>query len=274
LHRAFARTLILIFAALIGERAFAEASLFIYPTLVMFEGNRTSAEVTIANRGDETGTFAIGFADMSMTDEGGLVRQEDEMPWSIQPYLRYSPRRVTLAPAESQVIKIALRRDPSVPEGEYYSHMRVLTLNSAAVEPADDGAPEPEAGVSITARAAIAIPVVWRNSQAKPAATIESIAFAADVNAITVDVRRDGLLSVRGFLHVVAGSGPGESKSFAAPTPMIIYPTADRRSASLPLLEGRAAADLPRDARVVYSADEELTTRSVIYSEVPLFPER
>ena len=136
MHRAILLSLTLSLTLLISGRADADASLFIYPTLVMFEGNTVSAEVTIANRGDESGTFEIDWANMEMTPEGGLVRHDEPVPWSVQPFLRYSPRRVTLAPSESQVVKIALRRDDTVPEGEYYSHMRVVTINSEPVEAA------------------------------------------------------------------------------------------------------------------------------------------
>ena len=117
-------------ASLSPASARADAVLFIYPTLVMFEENQRSAEVTVSNRGDQTGTFEMSWSEMTMTPEGGLVKREGPAAWSIQPYVRYSPRRVTLAPLESQVVRIAVRRGVDVPEGEYYSHFRVLTLNS------------------------------------------------------------------------------------------------------------------------------------------------
>lgn len=273
-RRTLLQSLVFLAAALISGLAAAEASLFVYPTLVMFEGNRTSAEVTIANRGDEIGTFEIAWANMSMTPEGGLIRHEEAVAWSIQPFLRYSPRRVTLAPAESQVIRIALRRGDTVPEGEYFAHMRVVTINSASVQSVDEQALDAEPGISITARSAIAIPVIWRNSQAIPAATIESIEVDADLNAIEVEVARRGLLSARGFIHVIAGGGSGETSVLAEPMPLILYPNIERRSVSIPLLEGNVVDSLPADAAIVYSADEELTERSLVYSNRRIVPEQ
>jgi len=55
---------------LLNEPVRAAASLFIFPTAVIFEFNDHSAEITVANRGDETGTFEIGWVDMAMTPEG------------------------------------------------------------------------------------------------------------------------------------------------------------------------------------------------------------
>ena len=151
--------------------AWGGAVLFIYPTLIMFEGRERSATVTLTNRGDATGTFETSWSELEMTPEGGLLKVDGDTPWSVQPYVRYSPRRVTLEPSQSQVIKIALRRDLEAPEGEYFSHFRVLTLNSqdlggeteAEVEPS-----ETDAVIKITARSAVAIPIIWRNSQASP----------------------------------------------------------------------------------------------------------
>ena len=273
MHRALVHTLVLILALLIGQRASAEASLFIYPTLVMFDGNRTSAEVTIANRGDETGTFEIGFANMSMTPEGGLVTHDEEVEWSVQPFLRYSPRRATLAPGESQAVKIALRRDDTIPEGEYYSHLRVVTINSAAVDAAYGSEPQSESGVSITARSAIAIPVIWRNSRSVSQAAIESIVLDAEANVITVSIARYGLLSARGFVHVVAPDEQQGAAELVEPVPLILYPNIDRRSISIRLPDELAGQTVPRDATVVFSPGETLTASSVIYSKRNIAPE-
>jgi len=273
LQRALLTRLAFLSLALFGGRAAAEASLFIYPTLVMFEGNSTSAEVTITNRGDENGTFEIGWVNMSMTPEGGLMRHDDDVSWSIQPFVRYSPRRATLAPSESQVVKIALRRSDTIAEGEYYSHMRIVTINSAPVEALDENAPQAEPGVSVTARPALAIPVIWRNSRAESQAAIESIALDAETNAVNVEVERMGLLSARGFLHLVAREGSGDMTSLADPMPLIVYPTVDRRTVSLPLPDGLSTAGLPPDAEVVFSDDESLTATAIVYSTRRIFPE-
>jgi len=251
--------------ALIGAGSLhAEASLFIYPTLVMFERNVSSAEVTISNRGDEAGTFEIDWAHMSMTEEGGLVSHSEPVSWAVQPFVRYSPRRVTLAPSESQVIKIALRRDGSTAEGEYYSHMRVITINSEAPGIGTGDESEDVPGVNITARTAIAIPVVWRNSGAEPDAEIESVSVADD--GIELAVLRNGPLSVRGFVHVVDIADDGMITTFVEPMPLVIYPTADRRHVAVPFDEGVSPAALPDSAVVVLSPDEFLTANSVVYS--------
>lgn len=266
-------SLLLLCVALAPSSASAGAVLFIYPTLVLFDGAERSATVTLTNRGDAIGTFETSWAEMAMTPEGNLIKVEGEVPWSLQPYVRHSPRRVTLAPAESQIIRIALRRGQDVPEGEYFSHFKVLTLNTESVveQPKEAAQPqETESAVTITARPAVAIPVLWRNSSAKPRATIESVVVDAENNSIDVQIRRLGDLSVRGYLHVMGDPPYGMRGPLAPPVPLIIYPMVSQRSATIPLSEGITTDMLARNTTIVYADDMDRVDETTVLAARPL----
>ena len=243
-----------------------------YPTEVVFEDNQRSAEITLSNSGDQTGTFEMGWTHMTTTPEGGLIRYDGIPPWLVQPFVRYSPRRVTLAPSQSQVIKIALRRGQDIPEGEYYSHFKVLTLRSEdpLAEQADTA--EPAEGFSITTRSAIAIPVIWRNSRARSSASIESVRIDADANELSVDVRRHGLLSVRGYLHLLESVPAGTGSSLAEPAPLVIYPNIDGRATTIVLNDGVRAGSLPSGTTLYFSPDHEIDDRSILFASYPVVP--
>ncbi len=259
--------------SLVPMLAQAGAVLFIHPTLVMFEGNERSATITLSNRGDQTGTFEMSWTDMTMTPNGGLVKHEGPAPWSLQSYVRYSPRRVTLAPLESQVIRIAVRRGLDVPEGEYYSHFRVLTLNSEDPSAAEEGSSEQvAAAVVIEARSAVAIPIVWRNSRDNSSASIESVRIDRDTNQLSVDVMRHGQVSVRGFLHVFETAANGARSSLAAPVPLVIYPNLDARTMTIELNDGVMASSLKSGTEVFYSTDLEVSDRSIVIASYALEP--
>ena len=253
----------------------AGAVLFIYPTLVMFEGNSRSATITLTNRGDATGTFETSWSELTMTPEGGLLKIEGNAPWSVQPYVRYSPRRVTLEPSESQVIKIALRRGMEAPEGEYHSHFRVLTLNSEdLVDESEEAAAPPDAdsAVTITARSAVAIPIIWRNSNASPGATIEAVNIDRDTNQLTVDVRRHGNISVRGYLHVLGEMPDGVEGALAEPVPLVIYPSLENRAILITLNEGITTDMLAKNSQVVYATDMDVVSQDTILASYPIGP--
>ncbi len=234
-----------------------KASLFIHPTLVMFAADtRQSAVVTIVNRGDATGVFKINWVDLAMTAQGGLESWEGVAPWSIQPYVRYSPRRVTLKPGENQLIKIALRRKQNVAEGEYYSHLKVVSLNDNVDGPVANAASDGRQTIAIKAHTAFAIPVVWRNSTAEPSAQIESVEIDPESNQLVVDVRRLGKLSTRGYVHVVQA---GTQNPMADPVPLVIYPTLERKKVSI-ALNGRVSK-AGTEFAVIYSTELVLTRK-------------
>ena len=266
--------LLLAIMSLLPTLAQAGAVLFIYPTLLIFEGDERSGTITVTNRGDQTGTFEMSWTDMTMTPEGGLVKYEGQAPWSLQSYVRYSPRRVTLEPLESQVIRIAVRRGLDVPEGEYYSHFRVLTLNSEDPSADLSDAEEQDRGavVTIAARSAVAIPVVWRNSQATSSASIDSVRIDQDTNQLSVDVRRHGPLSVRGYLHLVETAADGTRSFLAEPVSLVIYPSLDARTMAIELHDGVFAGNLKRGTEVYYSPDLEMTDKSIVIDSYSIVP--
>jgi fimbrial chaperone protein len=270
------RNLLLLAVMLFGPTAgWAGAVLFIYPTMVMFEGNQRSATITLTNRGDAAGTFETSWSELTMTPEGGLLKVDGDVPWSVRPYVRYSPRRVTLKPAESQVIKIALRRGMEVPEGEYHSHFRVLTLNSEDVVDESDETAEPresDSAVSITARSAVAIPIIWRNSKVSPGATIEAVSIDWDANQLTVDVRRHGNISVRGYLHVLGEMPDGSEGALAEPVPLVIYPSLETRTMAIALNEGITMDMLAKNTQVVYATDSDVVSPDTTLAYYPIEP--
>lgn len=248
--------------------------LFVYPTIIMFEGTERSATITLTNRGDAIGTFETSWSNLAMTPEGGLVKTEDP-PWSVQSYVRYSPRRVTLEPSESQVIKIALRREQDVAEGEYYSHFKILTLNSEDLVTGTKEtveAPKESSAVRIRARSAVAIPIIWRNSRTTPSATIESVGIDADNHQINVDVRREGKLSVRGFLHVVGTAPDGKRTPLAEVVPLVIYPTLDHRMTAIKLNDGVTKDMLADNAEVFFTTDLDAISEETMLASYPIVP--
>lgn len=244
----------------------AKPVLLVHPTIVMFEGRTRTASIYVVNRGDARGTFVVSWVDLSMTPEGGLRKQEEQPSWSLQPHIRYSPRRMTLDPGETQLVKVALRRKEGVPPGEYYSHFKVLTLSSEDLEnPTAKKDNEAERRVNIVARSAMAIPVIWRNTQQEPKAVIESVVFDTAgnfrVSELQVGVRRLGKLSVRGFLHVVR---PGEDDTeipLADPVPLVIYPTVDVRTVPIQLRSRLRADELEKDVTVIYASSIDIEER-------------
>jgi fimbrial chaperone protein len=103
----------------------SEAVLFITPTRLVFEGRDRAATVTFLNQKNEPKTYRLFWREKKQGPDGKFVNmvEGDDVPWSAQNLIRYSPRQVTVEPQESQVVRFALRKPKNLPEGEYRSHL-------------------------------------------------------------------------------------------------------------------------------------------------------
>ena len=118
---------------LISFNAYAVAQLMVTPTRVVFEGNERTKQVNLINNGADTGRFKISFVRKNMTAEGGLKAIEENEPGLYSDEMvRFSPRLVTLAPGQSQTVRLMLRKKSGTADGEYRSHMMFQSLPDAA----------------------------------------------------------------------------------------------------------------------------------------------
>ncbi len=117
--------LFILFAIISGTSGFAQGDLMIMPKRLVFDGSQRSQEINLANTGSDTAVYAISFVNYVMTEDGNFEQVEEpkEGQRFATDFLRYFPRRVTLAPREAQTIRVQLTRTGNLEQGEYRSHM-------------------------------------------------------------------------------------------------------------------------------------------------------
>lgn len=219
--------------------------------IVVADGSREGQEVIVFNRGTATATYAVSLVDRRMTTDGQLLQVDEPGAFenSAGAMIRYSPRRVTLEPGQSQVVRLQVRRPSGLADGEYRSHLTV-----SAIPPADAGltidalagAAAPEGiEVRITPVYGVSIPVIIRQGAVMASVAISSVSRSAGEPSLRVDFTRMGARSVYGDV-VVRRDGPegpvvGELRGVG------IYPEVDTRHVVLPL---SPEADLPAGTTV------------------------
>ena len=87
-------------------------------------------------------------------------------------------------------------------------------------------------------------------------------------------LHRQGLLSARGFLHLVDFGAEEGAQRRSDAVPAILYPSIDTRSVSVPMLDGFSVDDLSEDTELIFTPDDSLTEQSFIYSSRRLFPQQ
>lgn len=186
-----------------------QAKLLISPTRVAFDSNERLKEVVLINTSTETLTYRIDWKDLYSLPEGGYVDFDAELHgnfYSASSMVRVSPRQVTLASGERQVIKLLARRSSKFNEAEYRSHLNFIVIPSEILN--NDDAPANGIGMKLNLFINYSIPVVLRNQSSDVDIQIKNtqLIFNKDLERyeMKVDFNRSGNTSFVGNIAVYA----------------------------------------------------------------------
>lgn len=253
------------------------ADLNISPRRVTFDESERSASVYVFNQGDAPATYTVELVDRAMQPDGQIVLASDlpqnPLGQSASEFIQYTPRRVTLQPRESQVIRIRVRPPASGEAHEYRTHLTVTALPpedsgftvDQAVAPGAD-----EVSLQVVALFSVSIPLIVREGAVDARAAIADVTRlpameGAPNGAVQLDLVRLGANSVYGDVEVYAGSGPAE-RLVTVVRGVAVYPEIERRRVVAPLAEA-----LPSEAalRIVYKDDDTDPGAQLAMTAVP-----
>jgi P pilus assembly chaperone PapD len=262
----FAAALALLAVSATGAVAQVGADLNISPRRVTFDPTDRSATVYVFNQGDTAATYSVELIDRVMLTDGQIIAAADAAQAPTSPSARslidYTPRRVTLQPKQSQVIRIRVR-PPAETAPEYRTHLTVTAL-----PPEDSGftaaqaAAGAEDGVSlqVTALFSVSIPLIVRQGDMDARAAIENVSLVsggpgptgATSQAVQLDLVRLGANSVYGDVEIHAGEGASDH-IVGLVKGVAVYPEIGRRTLTAPLAEPVPAGE---PLRIVYRDDD------------------
>jgi hypothetical protein len=217
------------------------------PTRLVFEGSRRSAQLTLVNTGTATAVYRISMTRLRMTETGEF--QEVQVPDSAEQFadslVRFSPRRVELAPHVPQTVRLQLRLPADLPAGEYRSHMLFRAVSDAEPEAATAPVTN-EMRFQLKPIFGVSVPVIVRHGQT--AATVDLSDLRVDLvpgadppTRLRVVFHRSGNQSVYGDLTATLIDGE-VSEVVGVGRGVAVYTPNARRVYQLPIR-------LPPDAR-------------------------
>jgi len=108
-----------------STRANAQGNLLITPRRVVFEGQKRTQDLNLANTGLDTAKYNVSVINYRMREDGAFeeVTTPDTGQNFADKFLRFFPRTVTLAPNEAQVVKMQVTKAEQLTPGEYRSHV-------------------------------------------------------------------------------------------------------------------------------------------------------
>jgi P pilus assembly chaperone PapD len=199
------------------SQSFAQGNLLITPRRVVFEGNKQSQELTLANTGSDTAKYTVSFVQYRMTENGGFeaIDQPDPGQLFADKYLRFFPRTVTLPPNGSQVIRMQYKKQPDMLNAEYRSHVYFRAVPEEKPLGADEVAADTLAiGVRLVPIFGISIPVIIRNGDLDAEVELSNLNLDAHSDTIphlSLTINRSGGKSVYGDIVVTYVTEQGES---------------------------------------------------------------
>ncbi|NKB45660.1 MAG: hypothetical protein GKS03_15420 [Alphaproteobacteria bacterium] len=166
----------------------AQAPVFISPQRVELFDNRRSEVLTVTNRTENTASYELALEDYSMSDKGVTVKVES-LDYSARRLVRFSPRRFTLQPGQTQTIRVLGRRSGQLSDGTYRSHLVFReTANDEDLGGGDSGSGNTSFGIGF--RFNIAIPVVVSVGESEGAVFLEEAEVVPE--GVAVKFKREG----------------------------------------------------------------------------------
>lgn len=257
------KTTFIFISFFISSFVFAQGDLLITPRRVVFEGNKQSQELTLANTGKETAKYNVSFVQYRMTESGSFeeISVPDSGQYFADQYLRVFPRSVTLAPNESQVVRMQFRKTAEMKPGEYRSHLYFRAVPDEKALGDDAVADSTAIGIRLTPIFGITIPVIARVGELP--LSVELSALELDTKSDTVPIlnitfNRKGDKSVFGDVIVKWISPSGESVEVGLVRGIAVYTPNTKRNFALKLRKPTTVDYTKGKLAIVYQTPSDL----------------
>lgn len=232
--------IILLILATPINQTLAQGDLMIYPRRLVLGSNQRSMDVTLANSGTDSSTYILSWKNYKMTGSGKIteISEPDSGQYFADELLRFFPREVTLAPGESQKVKVQRISNRQLPDGEYRSH-----LEFRSAKPLDASAPTSSDGqegiqTRLNMHLAITIPVIMEIGDIMGKATLQNATLISPDDSglqIQFDIVRSGQKSTYGDFRLTHRSSEGKMTQIGLVRGVAVYSPVEKRSYSVPI---------------------------------------
>lgn len=255
---------------------FSQGDLLITPKRIVFEGNRRSMDINLANTGQDSATYSISLIQIRMKEDGGFetITEPDPGQRFADRFVRFFPRTVTLGPGEAQTVKVQLVRSNELTPGEYRSHFYFRAIP----KPRPLGEEElPSDTTSISVRLTpiygITIPVIIRSGATNTTVTITDLQFDYDNRnnpRISLMFNRTGNMSVYGDITVDYITQQGKITRVGVANGVAVYTPNPRRRFILNLTAPEGTDFRAGRLKVIYSAPSDVKPEKYAEAELVL----
>jgi P pilus assembly chaperone PapD len=254
-----------------GVRESLAQGVSVAPLRLLFDARTRSATVFLSNRSPETATYRIALVNRRMLEDGSIVPAEVAQPgeYFADDLIRFSPRRVTIAPFGSQTIRLLVRRPRGdFPEDvEFRTHLAIRSIPPTPLlqdlENLERLTNEGQLSVKAVATIETVMPLVLRLGN--PQATIQIANPVLDLNSpestypiLKVELIRGGARSVYGELEILHIAPGGQETQIHLAKGLAVYSPTERRKMKIALKMATAEMLVSGKLLVRFTESEEM----------------
>lgn len=219
------------------QKLTAQGNLVLTPKRVVFEGSKTSESINLANSGKDTARYVVSLIHLKMKEDGSFeeITQAQAGALSAEPYLRYFPRTVTLAPNEAQVIRLQLNKPAQIKPGEYRSHLYVRAVPLPTPLGQETKEESSNISVKLVPVFGLSIPVIVRTGQTNASVAFTDLSLNKSAKTVSFGLNRTGNASVYGDITVTHTAPDGKKTIVGLVKGLAVYTPNLRRMVQLPL---------------------------------------
>jgi hypothetical protein len=240
----------------------AQGDLLIFPKRIVFDGGTRVKQLILSNIGKDTAVYNVSFLQYRMNENGGFkaITTPDVGQYFATPYLRVFPRKVTLAPNESQIVKVQLTKATRLEEGEYRSHLyfrakknnnplgqKMKVVDTTAIS------------VKLKAIYGISIATIIKKGTSNTKTTISDLFYEKDKELnhfINFNLIRTGNMSTYGDIHIHYISSNNTIIELAKIKGVAVYTPSKIRKVKIQLATPRGTVFTGGRFKVAYTANE------------------
>lgn len=264
-HKLFALLTLSITCFITSQSAIAGANLMITPSRVVFEDRTRTAQVTLLNTGNDSGSFRVSFIRQQMTEAGQFIAVEPNEKGNFSDHMiRYSPRQVTLPPGQSQVVRLMLRKPRDLADGEYRSHMLFQSIPKASKHSLESVMTTNKKGITveIIPIVGVSIPVIVRQGQLNNEVSISNPRYIAATEAnpnarIGIDIHRSGSASIYGDFRAIFTPNNGAPIVIGLVKGVAVYTPNEIRRFEIPMTVSSDLKLADGELRIIFLESEK-----------------
>ena len=251
---------LLLVLLLSSDISFAQGDLMIMPKRLVFDGSQRSQEINLANTGSDTAVYAISFVNYKMTENGNFKQIEtpEEDQRFAEGFLRYFPRRVSLAPNESQTIRVQLTRTGNLEHGEYRSHMYFRAVEEQTALGEEKTKDSEGISINIKTVFGISIPIIIRHGKSTTQVNLNDIRLdvSGDLPKLSLSINRSGNMSVYGNLTATHIAPNGTKTEVGMVKGVSVYTPNEKRDFSFELRDATKVDLSKGKIKITYNSED------------------